>query len=85
MREDHMKCICCDKSQEVLVSVEMKNSSIFGYKRGVCQGCLKTEDINKVCVEFEIRKTRESIKESETVIDSLKDNLKKLEEENGRS
>ncbi len=78
--EDQMKCICCDREQEVLVSVEMKNTSIFGYRRGVCRECLKIKDINKICIEFEIRKTKESIKDSEVAIDGLKDHLKKLDD-----
>ena len=76
---DQMKCICCNKEQEVLVHVEMKNSSIFGYRRGVCQECLFKKDINKICVAFEIRKTKKSIKDSEMAISTMKDNLKKLE------
>lgn len=76
--DESIKCICCDKEQEVLVSVEMKSNSIFLHRRGVCQSCLKTEDINKVCEEFEIRKQTESIKEMESSLESMKDNLSRL-------
>ena len=88
-RDDYMKCICCDKEQEVLISAEMKSTSIFMHRRGVCQNCLKTKDINKICEEFEIRKAKESIVEMESSLESMKEHLKKLsddaepEEDNG--
>ena len=75
MSKESLKCICCDKDQEVLVSVEMKDFSIFLHRKGVCQNCLKNEDINKVCKEYEIRSTKRSIKESEDSLNSLKEHL----------
>jgi len=73
--EEYMKCICCNKKQEVLISVEMEKFSIFLQRRGVCQVCLKNEDINKVCINYEIRKTKQEIKERE---DSLSEMMKHL-------
>ena len=79
--KDPFRCICCDKVQEVLISVEMKNTSLFLHRRGVCQKCLKEKDINKVCQEFELTKTKENIEEMEMSLSGLKDHLKELKGE----
>ncbi|KKM97761.1 hypothetical protein LCGC14_1164710 [marine sediment metagenome] len=81
--KDQMNCICCDKEQEVLISVEMKADSIFLHRRGICQSCLKDKDVNKVCKEYEIKKTEQSIEESEIGLGSLKEHLIKLREAEG--
>jgi len=84
--DDQMKCICCDKEQEVLVSVEMKSNSIFTSRRGVCQECLKNKNINNVCIEFEIKEAKKSIESSESSIEQMKEHLGKLNDalhENG--
>ncbi len=75
MKNEPLKCICCNKEQEVLVSVEIRDFSIFLHRKGVCQNCLKEEDINNVCKEYEIRKTKEGIKESEDGLKTLKEHL----------
>lgn len=77
-REDHMKCICCNEHKETLIQIMLKKDSIFLHQRGVCQDCIKTEDINKVCIEFEIRKTKQAIKESEEGLQSVKEHLEQL-------
>lgn len=78
VNNDYMKCICCNKEQEVLISTEMKSTSVFSHRRGVCQVCLKNKDINKVCEEFEISKTEESIEDLEMSLKGLQKNLKEL-------
>ncbi len=80
MIEDKMNCICCNQEKEVLISVETKHDSIFLHRKGVCQECVKTKDMNKVCTEFEIRQTKGKIKEFEDALQSMKDHLNKLRE-----
>ena len=76
---DEYKCLICNKEQEVLVGVRVKGDLFFARDRGVCQECLKTKDINKVCKEFSIRKMKEKIKACEESIESFSKDLKELE------
>jgi len=76
--EDYMKCICCHEEQVVLISVEMKSTSIFSHRRGVCQKCLKDKDINNVCVDFEIREAGNTIKEAKVRITEMEEHIKRL-------
>jgi Zn-dependent alcohol dehydrogenase len=76
--DDKMKCICCDKEQQVLVSVEMESNSIFTHRRGVCQKCLKDKDINNICTEFEIRNAEKTIEESRNRIEEMKKHIARL-------
>ena len=71
-------CIICDKQKEVLIEVKVKGDFFFCNKRGVCQGCLKNKDINKVCKEFSIRKVKEQIDELENSKREFKKQLKGL-------
>ncbi len=76
--DDYMKCICCDEEQEVLLSVEMKSTSIFSHRRGVCQKCIKDKNINDVCVDFEIREANNTIKEAKLRITDMEKHIKQM-------
>jgi len=76
--DETMKCICCDQLKEVLIQVAVRSDTFFMNRRGVCQDCIKTKDINKVCEEFEIRKTKNHIKEVEQNLKIMKEHLEKL-------
>ena len=76
--DESMKCLCCNEKKEALIQVMLKKDSIFMHSRGICQDCVKTRDINKICSEFEIRKTKKAIQESEQGLESLKEHLEQL-------
>ena len=75
---DRMKCICCNQEKEALISVELQRDSIFAYRRGVCQDCIKNKDINNFCTEFEIRKTEEKISDFKEALKDMEKHLVKL-------
>ncbi len=79
-KNNKQKCICCNKEQIVLISVQTNHHSFFLQRRtGVCQQCLKEKDINSICKEYELKEVTESIRQTEETLESLHEDKQEIE------
>jgi len=87
MSDEKYKCIVCGKEKTILVSVisQIDAGELFFHSRGICQDCLLKGDLNKICLDTQENKIKDTIKKFKSNLGFWEGELIKFnKEKNGK-